>query len=394
MSLILSGTDGLSDVDGTAATPAIRGTDANTGIFFPAADTIAFSEGGTEAMRITSAGDLGLGTTSPQVQTWRAGTYLTVANSSTRGQIETDAAVADSGSASLGALLFSYSTNTTNHKTVALIEANSEGATANQRGGSLNFYTKANGTASPARNMVLDSSGNLGIGTTSPAANLNVVQATNALTKNIVTIKGGGGSGSFAGLSVQGNTSDEIFTVNNLTYNVTMGTVAGSLLVGTTLSQSAKVSVLTTGGASISCAQTGTTGDQIYFRTSTSTLAGFITCPTTTTTTYNSVSDYRLKNITGALTGYKERLMSLQPKQGTWIVDDSEFRGFLAHEFAIPYTASVSGKKDAVDDDGNPIIQGMQAATSEVMADLIALVQEQQALIQSLTTRITALEQA
>jgi len=394
MSLILSGTDGLSDVDGTAATPAIRGTDANTGIFFPAADTIAFSEGGTEAMRITSAGDLGLGTTSPQVQTWRAGTYLTVANASTRGQIETDAAVADSSSAALGALLFSYSTNTTNHKTVALIEANSEGATANQRGGSLNFYTKANGTASPARNMVLDSSGNLGIGTTSPAANLNVVQATSALTKNIVTIKGGGGSGSFAGLSVQGNTSDEIFTVNNLTYNVTMGTVAGSLLVGTTLSQSAKVSVLTTGGASISCAQTGTTGDQIYFRTSTSTLAGFITCPTTTTTTYNSVSDYRLKNITGALTGYKERLMSLQPKQGTWIVDDSEFRGFLAHEFAIPYTASVSGKKDAVDDDGNPIIQGMQAATSEVMADLIALVQEQQALIQSLTTRITALEQA
>jgi len=394
MSLILSGTDGLSDIDGTAATPAIRGTDANTGIFFPAADTIAFSEGGTEAMRITSAGDLGLGTTSPQVQTWRAGTYLTVANASTRGQIETDAAVADSSSAALGALLFSYSTNTTNHKTVALIEANSEGATANQRGGSLNFYTKANGTASPARNMVLDSSGNLGIGTTSPAANLNVVQATSALTKNIVTIKGGGGSGSFAGLSVQGNTSDEIFTVNNLTYNVTMGTVAGSLLVGTTLSQSAKVSVLTTGGASISCAQTGTTGDQIYFRTSTSTLAGFITCPTTTTTTYNSVSDYRLKNITGALTGYKERLMSLQPKQGTWIVDDSEFRGFLAHEFAIPYTASVSGKKDAVDDDGNPIIQGMQAATSEVMADLIALVQEQQALIQSLTTRITALEQA
>ena len=58
MSLILSGTDGLSDVDGTAATPAIRGTDANTGIFFPAADTIAFAEGGVEAMRINSSGNL------------------------------------------------------------------------------------------------------------------------------------------------------------------------------------------------------------------------------------------------------------------------------------------------------------------------------------------------
>jgi hypothetical protein len=64
MSLILSGTDGLSDVDGSAATPAIRGADANTGIFFPAADTIAFSEGGVESMRVDSSGNLILGATS------------------------------------------------------------------------------------------------------------------------------------------------------------------------------------------------------------------------------------------------------------------------------------------------------------------------------------------
>ena len=65
MTLILNGTSGLSDVDGSAATPAIRGTDANTGIFFPAADTIAFSEGGAEAMRIDSSGNVGIGTSSP-----------------------------------------------------------------------------------------------------------------------------------------------------------------------------------------------------------------------------------------------------------------------------------------------------------------------------------------
>jgi hypothetical protein len=65
MTLILSGTDGLSDIDGSASTPAIRGTDANTGIFFPAADTIAFSEGGAEAMRIDSSGNVGIGTSSP-----------------------------------------------------------------------------------------------------------------------------------------------------------------------------------------------------------------------------------------------------------------------------------------------------------------------------------------
>ncbi len=44
-------------VAGTAALPAITTTgDTNTGMFFPAADTIAFAEGGTEAMRITSGG--------------------------------------------------------------------------------------------------------------------------------------------------------------------------------------------------------------------------------------------------------------------------------------------------------------------------------------------------
>jgi hypothetical protein len=53
MSLILSGTDGLSDVDGSAATPAIRGTDANTGIFF-GADIIGFAEGGAEVARFNA----------------------------------------------------------------------------------------------------------------------------------------------------------------------------------------------------------------------------------------------------------------------------------------------------------------------------------------------------
>ena len=51
---------------GTAAAPAIVPTgDTNTGIFFPAADTIAFAEGGAEAMRIDSSGNVGIGVSSP-----------------------------------------------------------------------------------------------------------------------------------------------------------------------------------------------------------------------------------------------------------------------------------------------------------------------------------------
>jgi hypothetical protein len=65
MTLILNGSVGVSDVDGSAATPAIRGTDANTGMFFPAADTIAFAEGGVEAMRLDSSGNVGIGLVSP-----------------------------------------------------------------------------------------------------------------------------------------------------------------------------------------------------------------------------------------------------------------------------------------------------------------------------------------
>jgi hypothetical protein len=56
----------VSFADGSAAAPSITNDgDTNTGVFFPAADTIAFAEGGVESMRINSVGNVGIGTTSP-----------------------------------------------------------------------------------------------------------------------------------------------------------------------------------------------------------------------------------------------------------------------------------------------------------------------------------------
>lgn len=65
MTITINGTTGIAGVDGSAGTPAVQGADTNTGIFYPAADTIGFAEGGAEVARFDSSGRLGIGTTSP-----------------------------------------------------------------------------------------------------------------------------------------------------------------------------------------------------------------------------------------------------------------------------------------------------------------------------------------
>ena len=62
MALILNGTSGITDVNGTAAAPAITGTDTDTGVFF-GTNTVSLSTGGTERLQVDSSGNLGLGVT-------------------------------------------------------------------------------------------------------------------------------------------------------------------------------------------------------------------------------------------------------------------------------------------------------------------------------------------
>jgi Chaperone of endosialidase len=117
-----------------------------------------------------------------------------------------------------------------------------------------------------------------------------------------------------------------------------------------------------------------------------SSLVGSINC-SGSSTTYNTSSDYRLKDVTGEVTGEEAKnfIMSLKPKQGTWKADGSRFVGFIAHEFQEVSPSSVTGEKDAVDENGEMLTQSMQSSSPEVMANLVAY-------IQYLETRLAALE--
>lgn len=69
MTVTINGTTGIAGTNGSAGTPAVQGEDTNTGVFFPAADTVAVSTSGTERLRIDSAGNVGVGTASPSLYT-------------------------------------------------------------------------------------------------------------------------------------------------------------------------------------------------------------------------------------------------------------------------------------------------------------------------------------
>ena len=65
MTVLINGTTGISGTNGSAGTPAVQGEDTNTGIFFPAADTVGVATAGTERLRVDSSGSVGIGTATP-----------------------------------------------------------------------------------------------------------------------------------------------------------------------------------------------------------------------------------------------------------------------------------------------------------------------------------------
>jgi len=110
----------------------------------------------------------------------------------------------------------------------------------------------------------------------------------------------------------------------------------------------------------------------------------------TTGVSFNTSSDYRLKeNVTPITTGLA-KISALKPVTYDWISDKSAGEGFIAHELQAIIPNAVTGEKDAVDEGGKPIHQGVDY--SKIVVHLVAAIQEQQVTITALTARIAALE--
>jgi len=270
MSLILNGTDGLSDVDGTAATPAIRGTDANTGIFF-GSDIIGFSEGGAEVARFNADAQF----------------------------------VAGAGTALLPVITTTGDVNTGIFFPAADTIAFAEGGTESMR---------------------INSSGQM-------LVNTSTVYNTSGLNVGFV------------------------------------GNVGSGISINTTTA---------TNGATF----------QVYL--STGTLIGSISNNNNTGVSYNTTSDYRLKENIVPMTGALAKISQLKPVTYTWKSNGSDGEGFIAHELQAVVPNAVVGEKDAVDADGNIKPQGVD--TSFLVATLTAALQELKAIVDAQAIEIAELK--
>ena len=258
----------------------------------------------------------------------------------------------------------------------------------------------------------IDYNGNVGIGTSSPAYKLQVSGGTASASNFVIGTESTSSAGTF-GFTNSNGPAIQVF--GSATGNsgalvaLTAGTErmridsSGNLLVGTTSGGGAGgVTFYPLGnGAGSATVQvfnkTNTTSDPaIQFRVNGSTVSAI--SYTNTTVTYATSSDYRLKNTIAPMTGALAKVALLKPCTYKWNVDGSDGQGFIAHELQEVVEGCVTGEKDAVetytDEDGNeairPVYQGID--TSFLVATLTAAIQEQQALITALTTRITALE--
>jgi hypothetical protein len=283
-------------------------------------------------------------------------------------------------------------------------------------GNTLNYHINANDSAiyhvaagtrpwivytNGSERMRIDSSGNVGIGTSSPSAKLSVVGSisTNRANAGAVT------SGSSLELQIDGTIYAAIRqpSAENLAfYSGSGGTTermridsSGYLFVNRTSNTGTASQVALSYNANAGTRGIGIQatvqqdGTAIQFLNNSGTVCGTI-AQSTSSVAYNTSSDYRLKENIAPMTGALATVQALKPVTYNWKVDGSDGQGFIAHELAEVVPDCVTGAKDAVDSEGNPEYQGID--TSFLVATLTAAIQEQQAIINDLKARIETLE--
>jgi hypothetical protein len=294
-----------------------------------ASGSLALQTAGTTAVTIDTSQNVGIGTTTPNISAQTSAVRaLTIQGPTTWGAVEVATSGSDGADVLSGFYGFTVPSNSTNYKLPAYIGAWTEGATANQRGANMRFFTQANATAGATERMRIDSSGNLLVGVTAnPSAGGNY------------------------GVCIQRNASGASFTGR---INIGHGDSTGARIMS-------------------------------FYYSTTPAVVGTVDC-TTTSTSYNTSSDYRLKNTIAPMTGALAKVALLKPVTYKWNIDNSDGEGFIAHELAEVCPHAVTGEKDAVDADGNPEYQGIDV--SFLVATLTAAIQELKAELDELKAKV------
>ena len=411
----LTDTDDNSDSQVGAAAGGLLVLDAD--ISNEAAGTaILFRvDGGSEKMRITSSGNVGIGRTSPTNKLEVDGAAALYAASTETRNFEVGYGRTGNGYSYVD--LIGDATYT--DYGLRIVRNNGGANTASEiihRGtGSLAFNSQDAGVillkTSNAERMRIDSSGNVGIGTSAPGGNLHVQGAAGDAVRLYITDGDTTGvansliiqkSGTLSLISDRQSGSQLLFgTANTERMRITS---AGAVLVGKT------VGSVTTNGVELRndfiniftnrddvaaqfrrVATTSLQVAQFYGGADANTIVGSISV-SGAATTYNTTSDYRLKEDVQPMVGASDRVMALNPVNFSWKTNGSRVDGFLAHEAQEVVPEAVTGEKDAVDAEGNPEYQGIDQ--SKLVPVLTAALQESLTKIEALEARIVALETA